>query len=1211
MKKNHIKKYAMKFFTSLLIMGQVFISAFMPIIANADIDHPQEVTIEYDPKQAYTVEGNFPDGTRFVSKTAPLFAVYDGKRVPVFCIEPGVPITNHSTPGYTANPLPNMSAKTQFTSVLWKYAGTDADTQIVTQLMMWREENGLIIDTIIRPDGTGVDFDPIRNKINKVVADYQKKPSFDKQTVKVKLGESVTLTDTNNVGLASFDRSVLNSAGIDYTVKGNTITITAKADSKNTGTLRVVKSLEVGTPVAYKKAGQQTVLAGAIEDPNGFQLNIEVEKTGDLEITKLDKDSGKPVPGTEFRVDYNGKSQTVKTNAQGKQLLKDIPAGAEPEVTEISVPAPYVLDKNNTKKVVIQAGKTATVEFKNQVATGKTTLTKQDATTKSTTPLNPTYPMAGAKYGLFKKDGTLLKEFTLDDKLVATMDNLDLGSYFWQETQAPVGYTIDTKKYPVELTYKNQDTAVVVADAKSSDQMIRMNLDGQKMIQNGTNEMFKNGIEFTMTNLRTDEKYPVTTATVDGKKGYFAFKDLFVDVYRLTETKGVEGYEDIEPVLIKPDYNKDTGKFTFQVIDEKSGNILNEEIISQEELAKGTNVDLGTYTLKDKVKPVEKEKVSISTNAHIGDGETNTFTWGEDIQLYDDSTVTHENIKEGTERGRETILVGVYKAKDGTISEKEVWTSGIVDYTVTDKEMTERVLADYDYKQDPRGTRYYFKENGYSKSPEGEYTKDAEHNPEGKDPKQDLTPTVEEPVVNIATQAHIGDGETNTFVWGEEQLLYDDTTITHENLDEGTERGYQVILVAIYTDHEGKESQKEVWKSGILDYQVPEKEFTDRVQAEYDYRQDPRGTRYFFKELGYRKTPSGDYVKDTEHNTDGKDPKQDLTPTVEEPEVGISTQAHTGDGKTNTFTWGKDVKLYDDAKMTHKNIDKGTKRGYEVILVAVYTDDKNKETQKDVWTSGITPYEVPDKVMTERVLADYDYKKDPKGTRYFFKEIGYKSTPEGEFEKDVEHNTDGKDPKQDILPTEVGISTQAHTGDGKTNTFTWGEDVKFYDDAHMTRTNIEKGTKRGYEVILVAVYTDAEKKETEKDVWTSGIKPYEVPDKDMTERVLADYDYKKDPKGTRYYFKEVGYKTTPEDEFEKDVDHNVDGKDKNQMITPIVKDAPVKKDKPVSLLPQTGDSITTVWVKVMGWLFMIAAILFFNRNWIMTRIRKINRTRKQ
>ncbi|MDZ5760844.1 hypothetical protein RAK27_19550, partial [Carnobacterium maltaromaticum] len=83
--------------------------------------------------------------------------------------------------------------------------------------------------------------------------------------------------------------------------------------------------------------------------------------------------------------------------------------------------------------------------------------------------------------------------------------------------------------------------------------------------------------------------------------------------------------------------------------------------------------------------------------------------------------------------------------------------------------------------------------------------------------------------------------------------------------------------------------------------------------------------------------------------------------------------------------------------LTHKNIPVGTDRAYETIQVAVYPDG----TEKDVWSTEKVDYKVADKETTERVLSEYDYKKDPKGTRYYFKEIGYNKPSEKEYVEDV------------------------------------------------------------------------------------------------------------------------------------------------------------------------------------------------------------------
>lgn len=748
MKKFKFSKNMKKIVTGILVMGQVVVSSLVPIVAKADVNFPKEITLEYNLDQLYSMTGTFSDGRVFNTHTLPLYAQYDGIKQALFCTEPGVPINNPSTPGYTSNPLPEIANKprAKFISVLWKYVGTDADTQMVAQAMFWKEVNGLTITDINKPDGTPLsNYQAIKDKINQIVTDYEKRPSFHNQKIKINLGESVTLTDLDNVGLSRFDTlSPKSDANVDWKINGNNLVITPKKDSKIDGFLRFIKSVDVGTPVVYKKAGQQTVMAGAIDDPNGYQINLEIIKTGEVKITKLDKGTGKVVPGTKFDVTFDGKTQSVTTDSKGEAIVKDVPHESKVNVTEKFVPAPYILDTNNTKEVVVQAGKTASVEFKNERATGKTTLVKQDATTKSKEALNPTYPLAGAKYGLFKKDGTLLKEFTLAADLTAFVDKLELGSYYWGETLAPTGYTLDKTKHVVELTYKDQVTPVVVKDAASNEDVIRMNLDGQKLIQNDTNEIFKNGVEFTLTNKRTQETKVITTSTVDGKKGYFNYADLAIDDYVLTETKGVEGYKNVDPIEILHSYDKESNSFTFTVKDQKSGNILNEETLTQLELSQGQNVDLGTYTLKDKAVVVEKPVVGISTQAHTGDGKTQTFIWGEELKAYDDVNLTHKNIPVGTDRAYETIQVAVYP--DGT--EKDVWSTEKVDYKVTDKETTERVLSEYDYKKDPKGTRYYFKEIGYNKPSEKEYVEDVKHNFDGKEKTQDLTPIIkEEPVV--------------------------------------------------------------------------------------------------------------------------------------------------------------------------------------------------------------------------------------------------------------------------------------------------------------------------------------------------------------------------------------------------------------------------------------------------------------------------------
>ena len=59
----------------------------------------------------------------------------------------------------------------------------------------------------------------------------------------------------------------------DYRVNGNQLVIT-KCQFKESGELTLKKSANTGTPVAYKMAGQQTLMAGGMISPIPTQSKL-------------------------------------------------------------------------------------------------------------------------------------------------------------------------------------------------------------------------------------------------------------------------------------------------------------------------------------------------------------------------------------------------------------------------------------------------------------------------------------------------------------------------------------------------------------------------------------------------------------------------------------------------------------------------------------------------------------------------------------------------------------------------------------------------------------------------------------------------------------------------------------------------------------------------------------------------------------------------
>ncbi|MCZ1641004.1 fibrinogen-binding MSCRAMM adhesin Fss3 [Enterococcus faecium] len=999
--------------TILSLAVQSIVGAIAPTIAFADeITHPQTVTVELDLAHQYAVEGTFSDGRPMSEVTVPHYAVYNGVKQDIFCVEPGVPIYNEFTPGYEKNPLPDMSDKAKLVSVLWKKVGTDADTHIVAQKMIWQEVNGYTLHSIKRSDGSAVNIAAIEAKINQAIADYQKKPSFHNSTAKTVLGQSTTVTDTNNLNLSEFDEVVENTANIDYRVNGNQLIISPNANSKESGVLTLKKSAGTGTPVAYKKAGQQTLMAGAIDKPNTYTVKIDVEMEGSLKIKKVDKESGDIIPGTVFHLDF-GKTlpaKDVTTDKEGIATLDEIPHGTKVTITEKSVPAPYTIDttpmtatikagetisvtSKNTRekgqiildKTGIETGSdlwndnyslagntfairkdsptgeivqemttdekghaetpkeianalelgtyyvtetkashgfvntfkpvkvelnyvnqtvalvTSNVKGQNQEITGETTLTKEDKDTGHETQGKAEFKRA--EYTLFTvKDGKAVKwtenfkpellkgtkasdetvTLTLDEKNQVAVKHLAINEYYWQETKAPEGYTLDETKYPVSIKKvdDSEKNAVITRDVAAKEQVIRFGFDFFKFAGSttGTAETGFNDLTFKVsplegTNEITGAEDEATTAYNEqlGFDGYGKFENLPYGDYLLEEVEAPEGFQKITPLEIrstfkenKEDYTKSDYIFTITEKGQKQPiktvtvpyvNLTNENF----------SVSLNRLMLYDL--PEEEDSLTSLATWKEGDKELTTL---DSTELVDKLSYNLHEIKEDWYIVAQAIDVDATKAaqeKDkkakpvaiaettATLANKEKTGTWEILHKLTVEQVLDKTIVLFNY--------VYESKEAYEAGDEP-VAKDASLNNQA----QTVNCMVERHV-SIQTKAHLEEG-SQTFTHGDVVDMFDDVSITHDVLD-GSKEAFETILYALFPDG----TSKEIWKSGKIDYEVNDKEFTKTVLAEkVDTSKYPEGTSFTFKEINYDK----DGNINGKHNEDLKEKSQTLTP---------------------------------------------------------------------------------------------------------------------------------------------------------------------------------------------------------------------------------------------------------------------------------------------------------------------------------------------
>ena len=162
------------------------------------------------------------------------------------------------------------------------------------------------------------------------------------------------------------------------------------------------------------------------------------EEMAELEITKIDADTGEGLSGAVIRVAYDGGSDfyDVYTNASGKATLTNLKSGTV-EIFELSSPDGYVLDENH-QSIKLEAGKKASVTLKNKSKPGLV-IKKYDEDTG--------LPLANAEFSVAVKGGKVIYEGMTDKSGEIRLHDLDvlkdMENGVWltvTELAAPKGY---------------------------------------------------------------------------------------------------------------------------------------------------------------------------------------------------------------------------------------------------------------------------------------------------------------------------------------------------------------------------------------------------------------------------------------------------------------------------------------------------------------------------------------------------------------------------------------------------------------------------------------------------------------------------------------------------------------------------------------------------------------------------------------------------
>jgi len=518
-----------------------------------------------------------------------------------------------------------------------------------------------------------------------------------------------------------------------------------------------------------------------------------------VKIVKTDSETGKSIlaADTAFKVKDLQKdefiTQTInyptpiqvdefKTNEYGELVLPLPLRYGKYAVYELIAPNGYVLDRTPLEFKVsedMQDGEMIVVEFANKPQKGVVNLNK---TGEMLSGVEKEKTEFGDKHN-FIYEQKLLKGAVFDivaDEDIVTLDGtvraeagevvatvttgvdgevksseLYLGKYHAVEVEVEAGYVLTNEKLHFELMYAGEEIELTSMniDAKNKLQEIDINV-------NKVAEVVTNRDEDSRKILETEYRH------LEGIVfGIFAREDIVLNEGTVQDDENLVKEEVIVPAdglvglsetgaegVAKFQSKYPEAKFYVKEIATTSKHVLLEDEWDFDLRYEDNNSSLAVNVWQEGVfvgkqnlnrmtrtplkNDLSERKVDIKTRAHTDDN-TQYFTHGDVVNMYDNVDITHDMILDGTERSFEAILVALLP--DGTM--KDIWSSGKIDYVVSDKEFAKQVVTKVDTSKYPEGTQFFFKERAFDEDGE----EDARHNFDGKDQNQGIYP--KEPVV--------------------------------------------------------------------------------------------------------------------------------------------------------------------------------------------------------------------------------------------------------------------------------------------------------------------------------------------------------------------------------------------------------------------------------------------------------------------------------
>ena len=306
---------------------------------------------------------------------------------------------------------------------------------------------------------------------------------------------------------------------------------------------------EVSAPQGYtitEKSKNVTVVANQTAEVKFVNNRI----TGRLVITKVD-DTNKPLANVTFEIqDSNNKVVgRVTTNEEGKASI-NLDYGTY-YFKEISAPEGYIMDTKTYTLKVDEVNRTFYQTVTNERCKGNLLIVKTD---------EDKTPIEGVKFNILDADKNVILTLTTNAKGLAGAKNLPLGTYYYQEIEAPDNVKIDSGVYEFKVETQDQIVRKDIVNEKIKGSLkITKVSDDDKAIAN---------VKFNIL----DENKNVVETVITDANGIAVSKEL---------TPGTYYYKEVE---VPNGYVIDSNEYKFEITND--GKLVSVKVVNK--VAKGT-----------------------------------------------------------------------------------------------------------------------------------------------------------------------------------------------------------------------------------------------------------------------------------------------------------------------------------------------------------------------------------------------------------------------------------------------------------------------------------------------------------------------------------------------------------------------------------------------------------------------------------------------